>query len=171
MNNCLKCGKETKNLKFCSRSCCGKFLSNDKEFRKKLKESRKNKPFSKERCEKIKISLINFNQKKREMLIKTKGIEYLPLNSLKKEFKKEKGNKCEECKFEYTDENGKGPFEIHHIDGDHDNWKRENLRMLCLNCHWKTNNYRFKRRNHSNETKKIIGFKSIGRDLKPKTSI
>ena len=54
------------------------------------------------------------------------------------------GNVCQECGYSHTAENGKGPFEIHHIDGNHDNNEELNLTVLCLNCHWKTPNWRFR---------------------------
>lgn len=36
------------------------------------------------------------------------------------------------------------PLELDHIDGNHDNNRLENLRMLCPNCHALTPNYRGK---------------------------
>lgn len=72
---------------------------------------------------------------------------------------KENGNICEVCGYKYTNDNGMGPFEIHHIDGNKHNNKRENLQVLCLNCHWKTNNWRFRNKKHSEETKKKISHK------------
>lgn len=66
-------------------------------------------------------------------------------------------NICEKCGYTYTDpETKKGPFQIHHIDGNNDNWKRENLEYLCLNCHWKTPNFGFRNRLHSDNSKKIF---------------
>ncbi len=35
-------------------------------------------------------------------------------------------------------------LELHHIDADHANWDRENLVLLCPNCHSQTDNYRSK---------------------------
>ena len=65
-------------------------------------------------------------------------------------------NTCQECGYNYTDENGKGPFEIHHIDGNHYNNVENNLTLLCLNCHWKTPNWRFRGKKHSDESKMKI---------------
>lgn len=49
-------------------------------------------------------------------------------------------NECEEC--HVTQWNGK-PLTMHmdHIDGNSRNHKRENLRMLCPNCHSQTPTY------------------------------
>lgn len=46
----------------------------------------------------------------------------------------ERGYRCEICKNE-TWLNSKIPIEIDHIDGDSDNNIKENLRLLCPNCH------------------------------------
>ena len=51
----------------------------------------------------------------------------------------------------------KGTFEIHHIDGDNKNWKRDNLKIVCLNCHWKTSNYRMRNKQQKeNSMKKMV---------------
>lgn len=59
---------------------------------------------------------------------------------------------CEECKLDLHDEDGRGPYEVHHIDGDRTNESEDNLQYLCLICHWKTDNYRFKGRTHTKES-------------------
>lgn len=45
-------------------------------------------------------------------------------------------SKCQKCgwgeKNQYTN---KIPLEIHHVDGNHQNNKFENLELLCPNCH------------------------------------
>lgn len=33
------------------------------------------------------------------------------------------------------------PLDIHHIDGDFKNDKKENLKLLCKNCHAQTETY------------------------------
>ena len=53
--------------------------------------------------------------------------------------------RCEECGIE--DWNGKAlVFHIHHIDGDHRNNERTNLKLLCPNCHSQTGNYANRKR-------------------------
>jgi len=51
---------------------------------------------------------------------------------------------------------GISPYELHHIDGDNNNWVESNIEILCLNCHWKTPNWRFRGRKHTDEAKKKI---------------
>ena len=72
-----------------------------------------------------------------------------------------------ECGYSHINENGKGPFEIHHIDGNHDNWKEENLNVLCLNCHWFTPNWRFRGKKHSEESKLKISKNHYNRKIVP----
>ena len=44
-------------------------------------------------------------------------------------------------------------LQLDHIDGDHSNDERRNLRALCPNCHSQTETYMFKGRSHTEETK------------------
>ena len=67
----------------------------------------------------------------------------------------EQGKKCNNCGYNLYDQIT-GPYEIHHIDGDINNRKRENEELLCCNCHFLTDNFRFKGRNHTKESKKLI---------------
>jgi len=63
-------------------------------------------------------------------------------NSLRKRLIKEglKEHKCEECK--RTTWNGKTiPIQLDHINGDRQDNRIENLRILCPNCHAQTNTY------------------------------
>ena len=103
------------------------------------------------------ISLLKRNEEKRKKLIESVPFEDLPGELRRRIFREEKGNRCEKCGYEYTDpDTGTGPFEIHHKDKDKKNWKKENLESLCLNCHWKTGNYKFRNRHHSDKSKKLI---------------
>lgn len=55
-----------------------------------------------------------------------------------------RGYRCEVCGLSEWMEKPI-PIELHHIDGDSDNNKEDNLQLLCSNCHGQTDNH--KRRN------------------------
>lgn len=58
--------------------------------------------------------------------------------------------KCECCGL--TKWNGQPiPLELHHIDGDHSNNTKENLQILCANCHSQTENFRGKKNRINND--------------------
>ena len=64
-----------------------------------------------------------------------------------------KEHKCECCG--NTEWNGKPiPLELHHIDGDHSNNTKENLQVLCANCHSQTDNFRGKKNRINNDLNK-----------------
>ncbi len=50
-------------------------------------------------------------------------------------------------------------FEMDHIDGNRKNFSRENLRILCPNCHSQTPTHRFVGRHHTNKTKLLLANK------------
>lgn len=49
------------------------------------------------------------------------------------------------------------PLEIHHKDGNKSNIKKDNIELICPNCHVFTNNYKFRGRNHINYPNKKQG--------------
>jgi len=54
-----------------------------------------------------------------------------------------KEKRCEKCGIEQW--NGKSaPLELHHINGDSNDHRLENLKVLCSNCHAQTDNYKGK---------------------------
>jgi 5-methylcytosine-specific restriction endonuclease McrA len=52
--------------------------------------------------------------------------------TIRKPYAKYKKDYCEHCKFKALDG---CQLDIDHIDGDHKNNKKNNLRTLCSNCH------------------------------------
>ena len=61
----------------------------------------------------------------------------------------ERGHKCENCNLEKWLDLPIS-LELHHIDGDRSNNTKENLKLLCPNCHSYTDNYGSKNKKHSN---------------------
>ena len=69
-----------------------------------------------------------------------RGLEIIPFenlirsDSIKKRLVKERGYCCENCKL-YMWQNKPIPLELEHIDGNNRNNERNNLKLLCPNCH------------------------------------
>jgi Zn finger protein HypA/HybF involved in hydrogenase expression len=148
--------KDKRFQRFCSRSCANKRnYSND--IKKKISKSLKGKSVGKKYNE---LS-IESRRKIDEALIKARAtmmrnhkqnVEKLYLENWDKLVKKhtkavwrkfiimEQNEKCKCCN---TSKwlNKKLTLQIHHIDGDNKNNKRNNLEALCPNCHSLTKNY------------------------------
>lgn len=85
----------------------------------------------------------------------------------------EQNNKCCQCGIEEIWNGSKLIFELDHIDGNNKNNLRENLRLLCPNCHSQTPTFRGRGRKGWSLTKveeqdiieKIKEFKSINKVL------
>ena len=86
---------------------------------------------------------------------------------------KEQNYKCIECSIEKIWNNKPLVFELDHIDGNHYNNKKENLRLLCPNCHSQTHSWRGRGTNKgkvlvsdNDLLKAIKGHKNIRQALK-----
>lgn len=165
INNCECCGEEITNYneKFCSHSCSAK-VTNLK------RKSKKSDLF----CENCGCSLRNKSGKKfcssscqhekqnRDKISSwLKGIEsghtgknYSIKNFLRKYLIEEADNKCSKCGWgEINESTGKSFLEINHIDGDASNSRKENLEVLCPNCHSLTPNFRALNKNSARNRK------------------
>lgn len=68
----------------------------------------------------------------------------------------ERGKKCEKCGWKEVNKfNGFIPIQINHIDGNRKNNKRENLIILCPNCHSLTKHFMFYGMKHKKRYGKV----------------
>lgn len=67
--------------------------------------------------------------------------DYTKVERLKPHLIKLRGHFCESCGLDFWLKE-KMPLEVHHIDGDRTNNELDNLQLLCLNCHYQTDNFR-----------------------------
>jgi 5-methylcytosine-specific restriction endonuclease McrA len=76
-------------------------------------------------------------------------MDKIPFEQLKKDrsrkarLEKERGRECEVC-HKSTWMEKPIPIELDHIDGNPENNARENLRLICPNCHAQTDTYKGK---------------------------
>ena len=143
---CLKCNKEHDGSfgsgKFCSKSCANSRIRTeeikrkiskgvlDSEWWKRIDYSHNSNP------DKIEKNKTTWKEKR--------NWESAHISSIKKWYKEEMDDTCEECGIK--DWNGKRlPKEVDHIDGNTNNNSKDNLKLLCPNCHSQTDTWRRKK--------------------------
>lgn len=120
---CLNCNKETKNPKYCSKSC---FVSKNNSKRKKIKLSLKDK-------QNIKINNWITNK------IEIKSVRHIFREYLLNKF----NNQCSVCNWNKINPySNRICLEVEHLDGNSSNNKIDNLTILCPNCHSLTKTYK-----------------------------
>jgi hypothetical protein len=112
VNVCLCCGKNIdRHLKFCSLKCCYEYKR--QEYIKKWLKGEVSGNTKDDLSNHVRKYLFEINN-----------------------------NKCEKCGWNEVNKlTGLVPLEIHHKDGNSGNSKRENVELLCPNCHSLTFNY------------------------------
>ena len=114
MKNCKFCEKEIPNRNvFCNNTCQREY-----EYRKTIKEWLSGNDIMNSGS--IKIS-----------------------NHIRRYLFEIQNSKCQECEWNKKNPHtNKVPLEVEHIDGDSQNNKFENLKLLCPNCHSLTKTYK-----------------------------
>jgi len=81
----------------------------------------------------------------RETAARDRPWEIVKLGTKKSRLIRERGHRCEECKNEMW--LGKPiTLEMHHINGDGKDNRKENLQLLCPNCHSMTPNFGWRKK-------------------------
>ena len=154
MRQCLKCGSDTPNKKFCSLSCASRF-NNVGCSRNGIKRVAKpclgckKLTFSKKYCNQQSQQDFKWEEKKREIEI----ARVVPVGKsgnpviAKRYLREVQGCVCLICK--NTEWQGQPiPLVMDHIDGHSENWKLDNLRLICGNCDMLLPTYKNKNRGH-----------------------
>ena len=145
MKICPRCSVEhIKSGIYCSRSCANVRIPTSDSNAKRSKSSKETwKLVSKEEKSKRIRNAVEAAVKLRAEKIANTPFDDLSYGIKKRKIFKEQGNCCLFCKIK--DWMGKKlTFELDHIDGDKVNNKRENLRVLCPNCHAQTDTWKGK---------------------------
>jgi hypothetical protein len=123
---------EIKLKKFCNQSCSASF-NNKKRKKQKFCEScgvelqKTQKKYCSIQCQRDKL----WKEKKQEI----KRLGKLPPSPRigRRYFLEKHGNKCFLCKREIWNDKPI-PLNLDHIDGNSENWRLHNLRLICPNC-------------------------------------
>ena len=144
---CLHCNKKLdgRKTKFCSKKCRNDYYYQRTHFKsicsicgKEFFSLKKEQQFCSPNC---------YKQFQREKLLNewlNNGYNFPTkiLLCIRKYLYKSRNYKCEICGFEgYNKKTGNTILQIHHIDGDSTNNTKNNLQVLCPNCHAMTENF------------------------------
>lgn len=139
IKQCPKCNSSHKKKGiFCSRSCANSRKWSEETIKKRsasMKKvwARKTKEEKQEIINKRVKRNIEFHKNKRKIT----STENLGRDTIRRKLIEEQENKCDECNIEKWQDKYI-ILELEHIDGNKENNIRENLRMLCPNCHSQT---------------------------------
>ena len=145
LKKCKKCGKETRNKKFCSQSCAAIF--NNIGIRRHGKEpalcincGKKTDSYIRKFCSHRCQHAFKYKQTVEKWLNEEiSGLSKSGKDTrsfVKKYIIETFGNKCQKCGWDKVNPStDKVPIQLHHIDGNFRNCRPENLQLLCPNCH------------------------------------
>lgn len=142
MNHCLKCNKETKNAKFCSRSCSASFNNNavPKRGHTRPKCIICDNSVKSKRCRFCSHACYSVFRRNEAMAKFDSKTVLLPKGNfhsstiVKEYIYLLKGNQCSICSLKPIWNDKKLVLILDHINGVPDDWDVNNLRLVCPNC-------------------------------------
>lgn len=150
--NCKQCGNKVertpsqigKNV-FCSKSCSAKFYNKNKIIWKKCLNCEKEfRPYRGSKTMKYCCHKCQWEFNKKQIYKQIENNTYSVVHSkMYRTYMIEKyGAKCMECGWDKINPTSKKPtIQIEHIDGNSENTKLSNLKLLCPNCHSLTSTF------------------------------
>lgn len=154
---------ENAGIKYCSSSCAAKINNSKRIFSSKGKckncekqlISRSSSYFCSQICHKDHQYKENLKNWEDQNILGYTG-KTIQLKKFIRKFLLEKtNNKCSKCKWgEINQVTQKSPLEINHIDGNAKNCIKDNLEVLCPNCHSLTHNFRNLNKNSARDRSK-----------------
>lgn len=154
MNSCVNCKKETSNAKFCSRSCSVSYNNNIGHWRAKhgILKGENSCLHCGEKTNNNKYCSAKCQHRHQTTLILESG-KASP-KTMKRLLLEETGNKCWTCGIQ--DWNGKPIImELEHNDGNSQNNNRENLSLICPNCHSQTSTYKNRNKGNGRHSRRV----------------
>ena len=159
---CLYCGKKLtgNQTKYCSVKCKNHSNFHKNGFKKNCEIC--GKLFTSKYPEQKYCSIKCSNKNKNNLIIDNWLNDNFEITSkiphcIRKLLYKTNNYKCEICNFEgYNSKTGNTILQIHHIDGDCTNNNKNNLQVLCPNCHTMTDNYMALNKGKSKRTKRKL---------------
>jgi hypothetical protein len=106
-----------------------------------------------ERCKKGRKFCPSCIEKNRHIRMVTDWSEVKNNRQARKLLLKENGHRCEKCRNDIW-QGVPIPLEVEHKDGDSDNWNRDNIELICPNCHALTATYKAKNR-HKGSSRQV----------------
>ena len=147
---CLECKSETKNPKFCSRSCSATYNNRSGKYNRRKLEGNCKKcnieiRSSRSYCDECYSNSVMHDLKIPLWLNREwRGGTDTGLSKIIRNYLLKKENySCQGCRFNVMHpDDGKTILEINHINGNGTDHSPENLEVLCPNCHALTSSYR-----------------------------
>lgn len=150
--NCINCNQETNNPKFCSRSCSASYSNKFSPKRKRIikfciicngETNNQNDLYCSHKCYSTARWQTKVNQIESTGIIHNKGI-YHSSKSAKKYISELNGPNCSVCNQEPLWNDKELIMILDHINGIPDDWRPENLRLVCPNCDTQLSTYKSK---------------------------
>jgi hypothetical protein len=160
MPKCRKCGTETRNQKYCSHSCSASVtnLGIRRHYKQRSQCLKCGNETLSKYCSISCSSSHKKDQKRKEVLKNIENGKYVSPGQLKT-LLLETQKTCQECGINPEWNGNPLSFQMDHINGDSDDNRLENLRILCPNCHTQTETWCARNKKNGKRNKYLRRYK------------